>query len=753
LRREAVFNLSGLARPNPPYDQLQETWEQYPAVRLFTTAVQRVQLDFIPQDQDWPLIGQICDLTKGHPLALELAASWRRFLSCAEIVHRLQTTADLPEVATDDVPTRQRSLTATFDYSWELLTAVEQASLLRLAVFKGPFRPIAATEIADVTLPELVALVDKSLLQLATSDLFDSHPLLRQYIQGRLAHQPTIAAPHAKKHADYYRQLVNRQAQALDAARQAGSNPRDHLQVIRSEIDNVRGAWEWYQHHPEALPTEQFVAFVDNFGLFLAFESWYQEALTLYTAALATLAATEPDTLTAGRWVRQVAIAHLGLGDARQAEKAFRHSLNLLGYDLPQRLRPALLIELLHQLRYRILPVRRPLTAVKRATLQEVVKTFDSLSRVHYYRGQSLAFAHSAVQALNIAERLDEKPVLARHYANLCIGLAFVGRHRWSRAYRARARAIGAELDDAPSRAYTYLVTGVYDGMVGNWEQSQKALRQASDIYEQLGDMQQWGECQAIICTNLFAQGQFHTAVPEWEKLSQRAHRAGNRLQRSWGNTGLAGTLLILDETDRIPDLLHVSRTTLAEIQSPQNMMSTQAFWSAYQVRQGAWREALQAADTVFALAQENKTTFTTIVVALGNTCETYLHLLEQEPATLADVGTTATAVLAKLDNLTTLLQTFAHSVTAGLPRACLYRGLYLKATGQSQAARKLWQQGLAQAQRLRMPYEEARLGGEIAKLEGDNERVRHTAVWLATMEAKYDATRYQLAEQQHVNV
>ena len=73
------------------------------------------------------------------PLAIELAATWVRMLSCQEIVDELQRSIDFLVLADRDMPPRHHSMRAVLDHSWALLNGEEQrlhrlADLRRVAV-------------------------------------------------------------------------------------------------------------------------------------------------------------------------------------------------------------------------------------------------------------------------------------------------------------------------------------------------------------------------------------------------------------------------------------------------------------------------------------------------------------------------------------------------------------------------------------------------------------------------------------------
>ena len=80
---------------------------------------------------------EICRRLDDLPLALELAAARVKALSSTQILERLEQRLPLLTGGARDLPERQRTLRATIDWSYELLTPEEQQLFARLAVFAG----------------------------------------------------------------------------------------------------------------------------------------------------------------------------------------------------------------------------------------------------------------------------------------------------------------------------------------------------------------------------------------------------------------------------------------------------------------------------------------------------------------------------------------------------------------------------------------------------------------------------------------
>ena len=88
------------------------------AVALFAAHVQRAQAgrELSAAERDTAL--QICRLVEGLPLAIELAASWLRVLSCAEIAAEIARDSGFLASPDQGIPDRHRSIAVVFAHSW-----------------------------------------------------------------------------------------------------------------------------------------------------------------------------------------------------------------------------------------------------------------------------------------------------------------------------------------------------------------------------------------------------------------------------------------------------------------------------------------------------------------------------------------------------------------------------------------------------------------------------------------------------------
>ncbi|HEY53701.1 MAG TPA: hypothetical protein G4N94_09615, partial [Caldilineae bacterium] len=729
LAAEHIIELHGLAYPTTA--DIEDAAE-YAAVKLFYHQARRLRPDFTATPAEMAAIVEICQLVQGMPLGLALAASWVRMFDCATIRDRINENIDLLDTGQPDEYGRDRSLRATFDYTWASLSPDERRALRRMAVFRGPFDIAAAEHVATAGPVLLQNLVDRSLLRSDGHNLWSLHSLFRQYCAEKLAQHEPDRQSALRRHTEYYVRLVQDAAVTLRQARRQGECADPERQQLRQEIDNVRATWERLYTSPELTSAERTIQFVNDYGLFLFRESWYHEATLLYTQALAQI---ETEPVVEGRWRGELARAYLGLGQSEKANELFVEALARLGQPAPRQgkqLQLQLLRQLLQQIRYHFIPGSGPSSPEAAQLASEAIQVYDRLSRTYYYAGQPQAFSYCALRSLNLAEQANIQAARARGYANLCLGLGFLRNHYRAERYLEQAHDIAATLDDAPSRAYVHLVTGVYDSMVGAWRRSDASLQVAMNIYRQLGDMQQWGEGFSVYCTNLYAQGRFQEAAEQRLILMKTAREVGNPLHEAWGLSGRAAALLVLDRVDEAIVLLQRSADKLLSIDSPQNALSAQALLGQAYLRKEQWRKALELADAVMSTKDRTAPTFATNVAVFESVCIIYLRLLDLPPELISTLDLNPTRLLDKTDHISAALVDFAKVAKMGHPRALIYRAGYLWRRGKERRALKVWRQAIASAAKLNMPYDQARaqyeLGRHLSEQDPERERTLNDA-------------------------
>ncbi len=223
--------------------------EKYDAIAFFTSRASYLSTDIdldAPENQQH--IIQICRLVEGHPLALKLAASWIRSLTLADIVRELESNLVDLESRQSDTDVRHRSLRGVFDFSWQLLTPVEQDMLQKLAVFRGGFTREAAAVVADFPHSVLAGLIEKSLVSLMGNGRYIIHNVFQEFALEKLRRNPQQTFAAQARHWDYFSEFLAQQETALKSS----AAVKNAYQQIHLELANIQTGWQF------ALTRQQF---------------------------------------------------------------------------------------------------------------------------------------------------------------------------------------------------------------------------------------------------------------------------------------------------------------------------------------------------------------------------------------------------------------------------------------------------------------------------------------------------------------
>lgn len=238
LDHERCVPLEGLAYPRDERAGPSEV-RGADAVRLFEQRAQRVRPDFTIGEDDVAGMLAICRIVDGAPLALELAASWARAMSVADIAAELGRGLDLLVADHRDAGARHTSMRSALDASWRLLSAREGAVLAALSVLEDGFDRAAAQAVADAGPRDLASLVDASLLRSDGAGGYALHPLVRQDAVDRLTAHPTSQRRARSRQVAHYVALLSAAEADLDGSeRQAAAIAR-----VAGALPHVLAAW------------------------------------------------------------------------------------------------------------------------------------------------------------------------------------------------------------------------------------------------------------------------------------------------------------------------------------------------------------------------------------------------------------------------------------------------------------------------------------------------------------------------------
>jgi predicted ATPase/DNA-binding winged helix-turn-helix (wHTH) protein len=128
----------------------------YSAIGLFIERAMASLDSFELSDADASIVADLCRRLDGIPLAIELAAARVDLFGVRELATRLEDCLRLLTKGRRTAPPRHRTLRATLDWSYGLLSEPEQVILRRIAVFPGSFDLASASAVAaDVSAADI----------------------------------------------------------------------------------------------------------------------------------------------------------------------------------------------------------------------------------------------------------------------------------------------------------------------------------------------------------------------------------------------------------------------------------------------------------------------------------------------------------------------------------------------------------------------------------------------------------------------
>jgi predicted ATPase len=312
---------SGQARvtPGESLEEPTELAEVYSAVELFRQQARRVHHHFSLSEGETPNVVRICRLVEGLPLGIELAAAWTGVRSSREIAEEIERNLDILSTAVRNVPERQRSIRATFEHSWQLLSREEQDLLARLSVFRGGFDREAALQVTGASLPTLLALMDKSLVRRVVPHRHDMHGLLTYYAAEKL-HATQRGREEAElRHARHFSAFLERRKDHLRNAR-----GREAFQPVAAEIENARQAW---QVAVDRGCTDLIERGLESLYLFYDVQGRFQEGINLFGQAINRWTGDPEPPRVLGKVVSRRGALYLRLGRYREAKTALEKGL------------------------------------------------------------------------------------------------------------------------------------------------------------------------------------------------------------------------------------------------------------------------------------------------------------------------------------------------------------------------------------------------------------------------------------------
>lgn len=512
LQEEWVYPVEGLTYPHSESDHDDCS---YSAIRLFQQRALQTQRRFVLPEAEAPFVARICRLVEGMPLGIELAAACVAVRSCADIAQELERNLGILASSLRNVPERQRSVWATFEYSWQMLSQTEQDLFARLSVLGG-FDLNAAVIVAGAAPPALAALLDKSLIRRVSSTRYDMHGLLKQYAAGKLASRPQEREQTLVQHMRHFAAFLKRQAERLKGAHQ-----KQALAEIALEIENSRLAWQQAVERDDLASIEQSL---ESLYQFYDTQSRFREGIELFGPALARWSASPSRAPVVGKVIARQGALYYRLALYEQARAALEPSLAMAEQMESGSERIFCLVHLANVARGQGRHAETEQLAQSSLALSRQARdawgmTFSLflLGAIRYDEGDVDQAETLLQESLAIARAGDDQRLALSPLNTLGDIACYRGDYGRGQAVFTECLALSRELGDPYSAAVHLNNLGTALHSLGNYSEAQALYQASLDICRNIGDLA--GE--AVALSNLgeiaFVLGSLRQAQASYE--------------------------------------------------------------------------------------------------------------------------------------------------------------------------------------------------------------------------------------------
>jgi non-specific serine/threonine protein kinase len=263
------------------------------ATQVFVDRAQLILPSFAITGENAAAVARVTKRLDGIPLAIELAVARLAVMSVDQLDSGLNQRLRLLTGGHRTAVHRQKTLRATLDWSYELLSNAERIILRRLAVFAGGCSLEAAEaltvdldsgqddllELLSRLVAKSLVLVDRSANRAVSEVRFRLTETVREYAQEKLSEsgEADIVRTH---HCDWYLRLVEEARAGMD-----GPDQQQWWDRLELEHDNLRAALTWSAADPNN--ADALLSLAAGLGRFWQTRGYVREGIAWLELALA----------------------------------------------------------------------------------------------------------------------------------------------------------------------------------------------------------------------------------------------------------------------------------------------------------------------------------------------------------------------------------------------------------------------------------------------------------------------------------
>ncbi|MEX0851009.1 MAG: tetratricopeptide repeat protein [Gaiellaceae bacterium] len=462
-------------------------------------------------------IREICRRLDCLPLAIELVAARLVILPPAQILKALDEGLALEMEGPIDLPERQRTLRATIDWSYGLLSDRQRELHGVLAVFAGGCTMTDARAIAGRSaqlLADLESLVAWSLLRsdvadgdvrLSMLETVREHAVARLEVEGGLEDL-------RRRHAERFLGLA-----ATAEAELAGPDQASWLERLEAELDNIRAAFDWCLSSGRV---EDALRAMSALGRFWRAHGHASEARRWLSLGLGLANDVAPDVRADALWTAaRQAMAQSATGEAKvlveEALPLFRASGR--GRDVVFALSELAYLTLEHDAgRAHALSEEALALARELDDPRAISGSLNILATIVSAGGDRERAVAMHGEALTLRRALGDRLLIVDSAYNLGEAAFFQGDAARAQSALEEALALADELGERLHTAAATCLLGELALREGDLPRAGELLRESLAMYVELADDRTCAECMCALGGVAAAEGASEHAARLW---------------------------------------------------------------------------------------------------------------------------------------------------------------------------------------------------------------------------------------------
>jgi class 3 adenylate cyclase/tetratricopeptide (TPR) repeat protein len=396
-----------------------------------------------------------------------------------------------------------------------------------------------------------------------------------------------------------------------------------------------------------------------------------------------------------------LAEAYYGLGRLEESRACLENYVELLGYPLPppDKQQKEFAKAVIKQVFHRFGLYKKEKKPAQIELRLETARAYEKLGQIYYLLSMRMLAAYNAVFLLNIIEEAGSSPRLGRAYSNFALILGFMKLNRVAALYVRKALDSVKKLNDPPTTAWVYQITGLYSIGAGNLDFAGNLLSMAIDSYESFKDLRHKNESLGLLSFSRYLKGEINTSLGLSLASLEMAVQRDDPDLRARGLTALLRNYLILGDPEQVLRARENALKILSEKIDTLLKIQIYALSSLALLRAGDSQEAFEQAEKTCLMLAKSGSAISVLEIEVYSSLTEVLLVSIRGNQPLPQSEVLLSQVFADFEK-------FSERFLVTRPRFLVWQGLWHYLKGNKPKAAKSWQKARWLSEKLSMQYE-----------------------------------------------